>query len=347
MVCNKIIIFKQFTRNSIVALSFSSTGNYLIAVGNDSLHSVSLFCSPTGHWWDGYYVTSASVTPHPITWCLYADYRDFSVLVGGEDGILHMFRPLNGSLVAAKMKVEHVAKHQALLCAVETTFSDRNAMVDVPAVLVGTSDGLLYAVGPQNATLHRISAHYGELHAMVVAHQTVINRAATAFTPMGATCSGHKILTLGGDGNLKIWTSALTAVATLNVEKYIVTSSLSGLAKTMAYSPERTSVTLGWDQGDIWEFSIGSQSPILLCEGHTGFNTELHGLAWNPTSSEEYVTVGDDGIVKVWHFSAKYVLRRKNIKFASRAIAWSPNGTLIAMGIGVPDRERSTPKDGK
>lgn len=345
MVCNSIVIFKQFCRNAVISVSFSQSGNNLVALGNDSLHSVALFCSPSGDWRDGFYVTSASVTPHPVSWCLFAESRDFSVLVGGEDGILHMFRPLGGSLVAAKMKVEHVAKHQALLCAVETTFTDVKLGVDVPSVLCGTSDGLLYAVSPANTILHRISAHFGEMVAMVVAHQTVINRAnsigSTVHSPIG-----HKILTLGLDGNLKIWSSSLTAVATLDLGKYISTSTLTGFARCVAYSPERSSVVLSWDQGDMWELSVGAQSATLLSESHSGLHSELHGLAWNPVNREEYVTVSDNGVVKVWHFSAKYTLRRKDIKFACRAVAWSPNGSLIALGIGVPDRERSSPKDG-
>lgn len=338
------------------------------------MHSISFFCSPSGEWTDGFYVTSASVSPHPCSWCLFAESRDFSVLVGGEDGILHMFRPPGHhgslSLVSAKMRVEHVAKHQAYLCAVETTLTLSVSLnQEIPVVLIGTSDGLLYVLSCQeNKTVHRISAHYGEIHAMVVANQTKISyhvplgREREKLRSTGATGVGgvkiggesHKILTLGGDGLIKIWSSSLTLEATIDLSRHIMPSSSlslpsSGIAitKSLAYSPERSSVVLGYQQGDLWEMSIGSQSTSLLIEGHIGLHSEVHGLAWNPMNSEEYATIGDDGMLKVWHYSAKYAIRRKNVKFASRAMAWSPNGSFIALGIGVPDRDRSTPKDGK
>jgi hypothetical protein len=264
-------VFTQFTRNAVLYLSFSREGERLIALGNDTLHSLSLFASPSKQWiarereGDAVFVTSASVSPHPLAFCLFASSRDFSLLVGGQDGVLHMFRPpgrSHGSLSlnSAKMYLEHVAKHQALLCAVETTLAlpphlfslsnaeglenkesgesknresrhlGRGGSEEIPVVLIGTSDGLLYVLSCfENRAVHRVSAHFGECLAVCVAEQTLISYSAS--THYGGTGSGtgrgHKILTLGGDGLLKIWSSTLTGLATIDLARHITTSSLS------------------------------------------------------------------------------------------------------------------------
>lgn len=54
----------------------------------------------------------------------------------------------------------------------------------------------------------------------------------------------------------------------------------------------------------------------------------------NPTNHDEYVTVGDDGVVRVWSLSQRRCLRRSTVEVAGRCAGWSPDGTHIAIGIG-------------
>lgn len=54
----------------------------------------------------------------------------------------------------------------------------------------------------------------------------------------------------------------------------------------------------------------------------------------NPINVDEYVTVGDDGVVRVWSLTQRRCLRRSTIEVAGRSVSWSPDGNHIAIGIG-------------
>jgi WD40 repeat protein len=71
---------------------------------------------------------------------------------------------------------------------------------------------------------------------------------------------------------------------------------------------------------------------MILLESHS--YRQLHGLCMNPVNYDEYATVGDDGIVRVWSLSQRRCVRRCTIEVAGRCVAWSPDGTHIAIGIG-------------
>jgi microtubule-associated protein-like 6 len=71
---------------------------------------------------------------------------------------------------------------------------------------------------------------------------------------------------------------------------------------------------------------------MLLSESHS--HRELHGLALSPIDADEYVTVGDDGFVRVWSILTLAVKRRVSVDAAGRAVAWSPDGLQLCVGIG-------------
>ena len=72
----------------------------------------------------------------------------------------------------------------------------------------------------------------------------------------------------------------------------------------------------------------------LVTAGHN--KGELWGVATHPTK-DEYATVGDDGKLRVWDIKTRS-LRTKSaaldLKSMSRCVAYSPDGTKIAVGLG-------------
>lgn len=71
---------------------------------------------------------------------------------------------------------------------------------------------------------------------------------------------------------------------------------------------------------------------MILIEGHS--HRELHGMCINPICGDEYATVGDDGVVRVWSISLRRCIKRSSLDVSGRAISWSPDGRHIAVGIG-------------
>jgi len=60
---------------------------------------------------------------------------------------------------------------------------------------------------------------------------------------------------------------------------------------------------------------------------------ELWGLAIHPKKAE-YCTVGDDKTVRVWDLNTKKLIKMTKLNEMARAVAYSPDGSLIAVGLG-------------
>ncbi|RHY27115.1 hypothetical protein DYB32_007513 [Aphanomyces invadans] len=82
-----------------------------------------------------------------------------------------------------------------------------------------------------------------------------------------------------------------------------------------------------------------SMSMALMC-GHSV--DELWGLATHPTK-QEAVTVGDDKWLRVWDLTTTRVLRSVKLECMARAVTYSPDGKLIAVGLGgqVPGKDKA------
>ena len=88
-------------------------------------------------------------------------------------------------------------------------------------------------------------------------------------------------------------------------------------------------------QGDM------NQGPLVV--GHC--KDELWGLAVHPTQ-EEFCTVGDDKTLRVWGLKDHKMLRMLTLDDYARACCYSPNGHLIAVGMGGDVGRGKRPKDG-
>ena len=84
--------------------------------------------------------------------------------------------------------------------------------------------------------------------------------------------------------------------------------------------------------GEVYEISLSTHTHQVLLEGHS--RRELHGLDMNPADPDEFVTVGDDGVLRVWSMARNVCVRRISLECACRAVAWSTNGAQLIVGVG-------------
>jgi WD40 repeat protein len=95
---------------------------------------------------------------------------------------------------------------------------------------------------------------------------------------------------------------------------------------------------IGTDGSDIAEINIQNHAVSKVMEGH--YKGEAWGLAVHPTE-QVFASSGDDGMIKVWDASsrkpfvdsktrAKYTV---NVGSKARAIAYSPDGAHLAVGL--------------
>lgn len=50
----------------------------------------------------------------------------------------------------------------------------------------------------------------------------------------------------------------------------------------------------------------------------------------------EYCTVGDDGTLRVWDLFSRTLIKMTSFDTAPTAVAYNPNGDVIAVGLGGP-----------
>ena len=81
---------------------------------------------------------------------------------------------------------------------------------------------------------------------------------------------------------------------------------------------------------EIYEISKETASMLLVSEAHCA--DELWGLAVHPTDEDLYATAGDDCTVRIWSRGTKQMLRKAALDCMLRAVAWSPDGKLLACG---------------
>ena len=59
----------------------------------------------------------------------------------------------------------------------------------------------------------------------------------------------------------------------------------------------------------------------------------MREVAWNPAETSTCATASDDGMVKLWCAARRAQLAAARVGGATRAVAFSPDGTTLACGL--------------
>ena len=119
---------------------------------------------------------------------------------------------------------------------------------------------------------------------------------------------------------------------------------LNAAVRSVAVNPIATLVLVGTAGSEVYEISTSSGKSTLVTEGHC--EDELWGLATHPTARNLVATCGDDRTVRVIDIAAHAVTARKQFDCMMRAISWSPDGTLLGVGMGGRVGRGKQKKDG-
>jgi microtubule-associated protein-like 6 len=106
---------------------------------------------------------------------------------------------------------------------------------------------------------------------------------------------------------------------------------------SVAINAHGSSILVGTRGSQIYEITnVLAVSEItkisLLTQGH--FADELWAVAMHPTDPDIFVTAGDDHTLRVWSVSLRCMLRIRALDSMCRAIAFSPDGMHLALGLG-------------
>jgi len=104
---------------------------------------------------------------------------------------------------------------------------------------------------------------------------------------------------------------------------------------------------MGTISSEIYEVGSADGESLhkgALVEGHSG--DELWGLAVHP-AKDQYTTVGDDCLLKVWDVFSHRVVSQIALEMPARCCVYSPDGRNLAVGFGSPKRVSARQYDGK
>ena len=163
----------------------------------------------------------------------------------------------------------------------------------------------------------------------------------------------------GSDGVVRVWNSALKVVAEATVEPAIAKSLGAGkvddvdvAVRSVCWDGVTGAVTVGLRCGEIRHIAFGAAATAAAVSRSDGVGEgaasgevgealtatcsmdQCCGLAVNPTAVEVAV-VGDDGQLRVWNGVEHALATSVRLPTMSRAVAYSPDGQLVAAGMGA------------
>ncbi|GMI53436.1 hypothetical protein ScalyP_jg569, partial [Parmales sp. scaly parma] len=147
-------------------------------------------------------------------------------------------------------------------------------------------------------------------------------------------------------GQVKLLDETLTELRAFDLGK-IFPQANGRSVKALSLNKDGRKVMVSTKGGEIYEFTNpplgaggGAGDEELepadvnsgpLATGHS--SDQLWGLAAHPIK-EEYATVGDDKKVNLWDLASHQLVRSLNVGDFGRACGYSPNGHLLAVGMG-------------
>ena len=152
--------------------------------------------------------------------------------------------------------------------------------------------------------------------------------------------SNMNIITGGSDRLIYFWTPRFGLRASFDVRSF----SSTAMIRSIHILPKSSQFLVGTTTG-IFELSMDNGSNI-----HVGPLIEatgaISGSAAHPLK-EEFCTVGQDGVLRIWDIKQKQRVRSTDIKSPIQCVSYSQSGTFMVIGYGPDSSEkRNISKDG-
>lgn len=346
--CSSAAILPAFHERAITYLSFSPCGQYLASVGQDENHSLAIWkasvkSNSTREWQTPIlfahskstlkkvlFVTFCSAKPSPISTpssTAGIQQLDYDVVTGGTDHAI-FWKIDSPGLVAMKGIFGNKAQIQPLVCA---------ALVHQKFV-TGTHTGHLY-IWEGRTVVRAIQGHTGCINAIFSVNPTKESNTtaialetapkveiAPAINRLNSGC-----VTGGQDGHVKLWSRDMTPLADFDIADAKPLSFMPSV-RSVCWDINQNRVLVGTRASEIYELSCHGGNTMLLHESHC--DDELFAVAPHPIDPNVFATGGDDKTVRVWSISKRCVVGKNLMDTGVKALCWSPDGTMLAVGLG-------------
>ncbi|CAK9107654.1 Echinoderm microtubule-associated protein-like 6 (EMAP-6) (Echinoderm microtubule-associated protein-like 5-like) [Durusdinium trenchii] len=318
-------IIKLPAMHSVAAsqLSFSGDGTRLVTVGEDENHTVCVWRTDSGMWTDTFLQAKAMAGQNKVLFALF--YGATHLVTGGVNHVT--FWSLHGRVMTPQSGIfGRKGKVQPVLCAAPLSGSGGAASASVAGlackIATGTVTGHLY-VWSEGEVIKSVKAHERTVNSIHACHLGVV--------------TGSK------DGVVKIWDAKLSPLRTFDMTEALPTPHRPAV-RSVCWDGHRGVILVGTQGSEIFEVTTENQSVAVLSQGHA--MDELYGLAAHPSNPDLFVTAGDDHTVRLWDASKRMLVRERHVGCMTRAIAWSPTGDCLGVGLGGSVGRGRQKKDG-
>lgn len=296
-----LAVLRGFHVNAVTHLAFSPDGEHLISVGADKQYSVAVY-----HWSSGTKVFSEFSDSRKVLGCCFKS--KYAFVTCGVNHIYFWQREQSGAYIKKSGKFGRMGLAQPITCVGAT---------DSELVISGSASGHLYLWQGRNLRFKQF-AHEGPVTALHVYDSSIV--------------SGGK------DGKIRLYN-----VSGLQIEPgmefdFVSVGPKDVHIRSICCGPLRKRLLVGSADSEMFELSMKDGTNVhrsAILKGHS--SGELWGLAMHP-ERKECVTVGDDCKLMVWDLTSHTVIKQTTVKHSARAVAYSPDGMSIAVGLGCGDK---------
>jgi len=247
-----------------------------------------------------------------------------SVIDQPEVGVVDAALSPDGRRVAAiHMSIFNLDRHGLRVFDTETgeLLMQANDVDNPPRSVAFSPDGDLVATGMTRGDVYVIDTTTGEVVHRLPGHDGTV--LWVGFTP-----DSGRIVTAGRDGTVRIWDADTE-------ESLAVLSGPGYRAQCAAVSPDGRRIAAGWNSGEITVWDADGLALLATLDGH---EKDVLSLAFHP-EGDALVSGSDDRTLRIWENPWSPIPGstppRSIAEDASiRAVAWSPDGRLIASGVG-------------
>lgn len=276
----------------------------LATVGLDDDHTVAVWRSHTGTWEDGHLEASEKSEKLKVLFAYWPSGESngsFELVTGGVRHI--KFWKIDGrNLKAISGVFGAIGRKQPLTCCTE---------VDGQLV-TGTVTGHIY-VWEKTRVIRAVKAHSATLNDI---HS-----------------SGELLVTGGKDGAIKVWGGDIVNILSFNIaEARPLPFNKSIRSVALLCDKERSTILVATKASELYEISRASGRMLRLSTGHCAHET--WGLAQHPINPDLFATAGDDHTIRIWSATRRQQVAMVAIETMTRAVEWSPDGSMLVVGVG-------------
>lgn len=308
----------------ISAITFSASGEYVAVACQDMIHSIIVF-----DWLNNVLKCRVAGGKDKVLNLAFSKAKDdFDISLRLLQGGVQHFNlmKIKGRQISSKRGKygSGVAKHNVLCSA---------------ALPLTTPEGNEFVVGMSDGSIAFIAKGEKSLSGMATTHSKALTAVACVQLTEGNAeeNSTYKIVTGGADGFIKVHSGDLEQLAEFDLYKESYHLYAMGKVrgfKSICIDKAGRKILYGTSGGEIGEIDINDGSDLNngpLVNAHC--RDELHGMATHPMKMEA-ASVGDDKTLRVWNLDKKKMMALLQLPDIARAVAYSPTGQIIAVGLG-------------